>query len=254
MDTTQYTELKSLEDMPGSINNLVSDAHRFKRPYAFSESFANTPENIERAKRSSSANTTLLEIEEPVVAQPAETNEAFFTNILMRFVFHITLISIFESVFFFLYISKLEDNGIILTVGGIIDNIVDSCRNFTAEEDAVATDILSVFINTSDISNDANKQYAIRVGFNGRLFVRAWTYVGCLGGLFLLMVLYVNVRKIKIHWKNLLLENMGLVLMLAAYEYMFFSTIIFPYMPISGSEITQEAIQELQTTCGILRQ
>ncbi len=68
------------------------------------------------------------------------------------------------------------------------------------------------------------------------------------------MVLYVNVRKIKIHWKNLLLENMGLVLMLAAYEYMFFSTIIFPYMPISGSEITQEAVQELQTTCGILRQ
>ena len=252
MDST-YNELKGVGEMPGSINTIVSHAHRFKRPYAFSESFAHTPENIERVKRASNTNlTTLLEIDEPVAAIVNETNESCFINILMRFIFHITLISIFESAFFFLYISKLEDNGIVSTLGSIITNVVGACINFTPEEDIIVSDVLSMFINTTSINNDATQQYIIRTAVNHGLFIQAWTYVGGLSGVFVVLVIYVNVRKIKVLWKNLILENIGLVLMLATYEYMFFSTIIFPYMPISGSEISQEAIHKLQNSCGVL--
>jgi hypothetical protein len=113
-------------------------------------------------------------------------------------------------------------------------------------------DVLSLFVNTTNIVKDANNQYSMRTAFNHTLLLRAWVYVGGLGGLFLLLILYVYARNIKVHWGKLVLENIGLVLMLATYEYMFFSTIIFPYMPITGSEITRNAIQNLQATCGIL--
>lgn len=258
MDSS-YNELKGVDEMPGSINTIVSSACRSKRAYALSESFAHTPENIERVKHASNTNlSALLDVEEPVAPivlpphESIETNESAFVNIVIRFVFHIALISVFESVFFFLYISKLEDNGIITTVNSIIGNVVNSCRNFTPAEDVIVSDMLSLFINTTNIAKDANNQYSMRTAFNQTLLIRAWVYVGGLCGLFVLLILYVHVRGIKVYWKKLVLENIGLVLMLATYEYMFFSTIIFPYMPITGSEITRNAIENLQTTCGIL--
>lgn len=272
MDSS-YNELKGVSEMPGSLNTVISSAYRSKRAYAFSESFAHTPENMERVKHNSNTNlSALLDIEPttPVVlpalpALPAlsalpihasietnETNESVFVNIVIRFVFHIALISVFESVFFFLYISKLEDSGIISTVNSVIANVVNSCMYFTPDEDAIVSDVLSLFINTTNIVKDANNQYSMRTAFNHTLLLRAWVYVGGLGGLFLLLILYVYLRSIKLHWGKLVLENIGLVLMLATYEYMFFSTIIFPYMPITGSEITRNAIENLQATCGIL--
>jgi hypothetical protein len=240
-----YTELKSLEDMPGSINAHISHINHYKRPYALSESFAHTPANIERARQ-----MNVVAIIEEIHAEE-ETCETFCMNILMRFLFHITLISIFESVFFFKFISKMEDSGIQNTIGGIIKNIASSCQNFTAIEDTVATDILSIFINVSQINSQANQDFLARNAFNNILFVRAWIYVGCLSGLFCAFTAYVKLRNIKIYWRYLLLENLGLVLMLAAYEYMFFSTIIFQYEPLSGSELTQQALQEIESSCGI---
>jgi hypothetical protein len=266
MDSS-YNELKGVSEMPGSLNTVISSAYRSKRAYAFSESFAHTPENIERVKYNSNTNlSALLDIEPtaPVVLPSfpilpvlpihasIETNESIFVNIVIRFVFHIALISVFESVFFFLYISKLEDSGIISTVNSVIANVVNSCMYFTPAEDAIVSDVLSLFVNTTNIVKDANNQYSMRTAFNHTLLLRAWVYVGGLGGLFLLLILYVYARNIKVHWGKLVLENIGLVLMLATYEYMFFSTIIFPYMPITGSEITRNAIQNLQATCGIL--
>jgi hypothetical protein len=40
--------------------------------------------------------------------------------------------------------------------------------------------------------------------------------------------------------------------MLAIYEYMFFSTIIMPYLPISAEEIERNIVYELQNECGLL--
>lgn len=42
-------ELKNVESMPGSINELLSINKRLKRPASLSDSFTFTPENIGRA-------------------------------------------------------------------------------------------------------------------------------------------------------------------------------------------------------------
>ncbi len=51
---------------------------------------------------------------------------------------------------------------------------------------------------------------------------------------------------------KLVLENLVLVTILAAYEYTFFSTVIFPYNPITGQEILRNAVFTLQSDCGLL--
>jgi hypothetical protein len=261
-----YVEMKPPLEMKGSINSVISHAHGRlggnRRPPALSESFAWEPENVERAKNLSSNTLDLLVEASPQTSpqttppppktssRPSCESRAF--NITLRFLFHITLISIFESVFFFLYVSMLEDNGIQHTVGGFVQDAVAICSNLTVPEQQITNDVLSLFINASAIEAAGTEAFQTRTVLNKALFNKSWIYVGGLGALFLLLTGAAYARKVKIKWKKLILENIGLVLMLAAYEYTFFSTIIFPYNPITGAEIAQNAVLELQDRCHIL--
>ena len=71
-------------------------------------------------------------------------------------------------------------------------------------------------------------------------------------GLLAVMTLYIRLRRIKINWKYIILENTAMVGLLALYELMFFNTIIYPYHPISTAEIGRNAVEKLQLQCRIL--
>lgn len=258
-------ELKTVESMPGSINELLSANKRFKRPPSLSESFAWTPENIERANRIPliSLSERLNTIQEES-SQQEENNE--ITNIFhkcckyekqimeifIKLLFHISLISVFETLFYFLYVSSLEDNGIETTVNTFINDAANGCRNMTQNQIEIVDDLLSPYINTTQIISNGNKEQVYREEYNKDISVRAWGYVGGVVGLFMLAVIYVRIRKIKIKWKGVILESTAMVLLLALYELMFFNTIIYPYHPISTNEIGRNAIETLQNQCGIL--
>lgn len=257
---SEFYELRTLPELKGSLNMIVSEARRQRRPLSLSESFAHSPVNIERAASSNSL--TLLVEERPsptspvaAVTEPAATicfSEAEIVGLVLRFLFHITLISIFETVFFFIYVSTLEDSGILKTIHSLTDGVVRSCANLTPIETVLADDLLSPFFNVTEIDQDASAVYATRSRYNANLFRNAWIYVGGLASLFLLGVAYSRYRKIVVAWRPLLLENIGLVTLLAVYEFMFFTTIIFPYSAISGQEIEQQLVSELQSQCGLL--
>jgi hypothetical protein len=212
--------------------------------------------NIERAASTNSL--TLLVEERPSPTQdtspasPTCVSESDIVGLVLRFLFHITLISIFETVFFFIYVSTLEDSGILKTVHTLTDGLVRSCTNLTPIEQQIADDLLSPFLNVTEIDQEANAVYTTRSRYNASLFRNAWIYVGGLFTAFLLGTAYSRYRNIVVAWRTLLLENMGLVTMLAVYEYMFFTTIIFPYSAISGQEIEQKLVLELQGQCGLL--
>jgi hypothetical protein len=251
-----YTEMKDLPALAGSINTLVSPKN-LRRPPSLSESFAWEPENVSRAMKSSLSGTSinlLVTQESPQTTPPpavaVRSYESDILNTLMRFVFHITLISIFESVFFFVYVSQLEDNGINNTVGGFVTNTVNTCASLVPSDRSFFNAFLSLFLNASQAIHAGNAAYAQRTALNTALFNRSWIYVGSLGGLFVLLTVYARLRAIRIYWKHLVLENVGLVLLLAAYEYMFFSTIIFPYNPVTADEIVRNTVYQLNATCG----
>lgn len=261
-----YCEMKQLADLNGSLNTIVSHQNKMRRPPSLSESFAWEPENVERALRrnaSSGTSINLLVTQESPVSpqrqqqqqqqqQPKSTYELLILTTLLRFLFHITLISIFESVFFFLYVSTLEDNGIKTTIRDLTNNYLTSCSNYSDFEKNITNDFLLLFINPTQVIEDGSDAYERRSITNAALFNRSWIYVGTLGSLFCTLALYASLRKLKIAWKELVLENIGLVLMLGLYEYMFFSTIIFPYTPISAPEIERNLVVNLQDSCGLL--
>ena len=257
-----YTELRGLPELGhASLNAIVSQQHALKRPPSLSDSFATTPENIDRASVFFMSNTSLdglaaspLESIPELPSQPQPHYKPWERKAVyaaVKLLFHLALISIFETVFFFLYVSSLEDNGIQKTVTLFINGAVNTCKNFTAPERVIANDILNSFMNATVIIQTGNSVYMQRVVLNAHLFDRAWIYVGGICGLFVALVGYVRWRKIPVAWKFVVLEDVTMVLLLAMYEYMFFSTVIFPYAPISSYEIARNAVEDMQSTCGL---
>jgi hypothetical protein len=258
-------ELKNVESMPGSINQLISTNKRLKRPPSLSESFAWTPENIERANRipliSSSERLNILQEEAPdspvdLVAIPSITYlkyEKPVVEVIIKLLFHITLISIFETLFYFLYVSSLENDGIEKTVNTFINGAANGCKNISPIQIEIIDDLLEPYINATQVIQNGNNAEISRISYNKGISNIAWGYVGGVMGLFLLMVLYAKLRKIEIKWKVVILENSAMVALLALYELMFFNTIIYPYHPISTDEIGRNAIETLQGACGILK-
>jgi hypothetical protein len=260
MDDSVYNEMKELPALYGSLNAVVSAAHRLKRPPSLSESFAFTPENVERANRSSSntqLNLMVVETSPQVSPQaPAsKTNEKCvlkFYHGVLRLTFHLTLISVFETLFFFFYVSTMEDSGIQRTVGGFVNDAVLSCMNLTAPEKVVVNDILSAFINSTQVIQTGQQTYTQRMTYNKNLLNQAWIYVGGLSGFFILLVCGGYAKKVTIRWRSVVVENMLMITLLALYEYVFFMTIITPYQPLTANEIAMNAVESLQNQCGIL--
>jgi hypothetical protein len=252
-------ELKGVESMPGSINDLISISKRLKRPTSLSESFAWTPENIERANRiplitsSNSLDRIEEESNKSIEISTYHKYEKQIVEVILKLLFHITLISIFETLFYFLYVSSLEDNGIETTVNTFINGLVDNCENLSPIQIDSIDEYLEPYINATNIIYIGNNAEIVRAQYNKSISVRAWGYVGVVIGLFVLCVVYIKVRKIEIRWKVVILENLAMVLLLALYELMFFNTIIYQYHPISTEEIERNTIEKLQGVCGILK-
>ena len=240
---------------------MDATGRRSYRPPSLSESYARDPSNM---VRSLSLTTLLLPTDTTEATEPVANTDLVALNpnqvttrcdevhvIAISFLVHIFLISIFESLFFFYYISALEDNGILNTVNSFISDGLSACENMTTAEIAMLNSTLSPYVNSTIASGNA--AHSIRNAENLVLLYRAWIYVGAIGGLTLCVVGAGLYRKIRIPWLRICLENLGLVIMLGLYETLFFTTIVHPYQPVTTQEIERNAIQAAQQTCGLFQ-
>lgn len=173
-------------------------------------------------------------------------------EIFVKLILHITLISIFETLFFFMYISSLENNGIEWTINTFINDAVNECKYMNSTQVQKLNDIFKNYINSSEIINIGNNQQLLRIEYNNNILYKAWKYASLLIGLFLVITVYVKCRHIKLNWLYIILENTSMVLLLGLYELIFFNTIIYQYQPISTDEIKRNAIEQIQKSCGLL--
>jgi hypothetical protein len=171
----------------------------------------------------------------------------------ISFLFHILLISIFETLFFFLFISKSEDTGIQNTINGYVQGVVSQCSRWNASESTVVSEFLALFLNASDILGTASSASEKRRYYNFMLQVQAWVYVLILLLVFTIAALAYLIRKVPIKWKNVVVDNVCMILLLGLYEYFFFRTIIYKYQSLSDSELDGNIVTQLQTQCGIFR-
>jgi hypothetical protein len=179
------------------------------------------------------------------------TTEKWVTRFL-GFGVHISLVSIFETLFFFLFISKSEDSGLTNVLDGYVGGILTSCDTWPANTTAVVNDLLSVFINATNVASAASQAATNRQAFNLSLELQAWSYVAGLIGAVLLGTCAAHSRGMRIAWRRILLENLIMVSLLGLYELMFFKTIIYQYENMSLPELDGFIVGQLQAQCGLL--
>jgi len=152
---------------------------------------------------------------------------------------HIFFISTFETVFYFFFVSKSEDNGIKAAFNVYYTPLVQSCGNWTNVTHGLLEDYISYGPNKSVIDTRGWAATTARDQQNDTLLNLSVFYsVFCLF-LFLLMALVARILHINVRWPKLLGEHFSFVALLGAYEYFFFRTIIYRYSTLSTDEINQ---------------
>jgi hypothetical protein len=172
-------------------------------------------------------------------------------NVLVKLLFHLSLISVFESIFFFFYVSSLEDHGIEKTINTFVNGAVQLCTNMTAFDIQIINDFVDPYVNITYIVMEGAKSELARTHFNDRIMDQSWEYAGGLSGILLCLVFYVVIRKIHIKWSSIFFENTLMVSLLGAYEVLFFNKIIYHYQPLTTQEISRNAVQKLSSMCGL---
>lgn len=170
----------------------------------------------------------------------------------LSFTFHLFLISIFETLFFFLFISKSEDAGIQGTIQNYVQGVLTSCQGWSANETAAISDVLSLFVNVTQINSSAERAGQRRALENKRLEIQAWLYVVGMASVLIVGGGVARVRKVRIPWRRIIIENIIMVALLGLYEFTFFKTIIYNYQSLTFEELNGGILHQLQDTCGVL--
>ena len=162
------------------------------------------------------------------------------------------LISIFETLFFFLFISKSEDSGIQGIIQNYINGILSQCAQWSANETQLVNAILTVLIQANQTLASAQTAMQQRTTYNSRLEVQAWMYVVGTTACLLTGGVIARLNAVRIPWKRIVLENMIMVALLGIYEFTFFKTIIYNYRSLTVEELNGSIVGQLQSTCKVL--
>lgn len=167
----------------------------------------------------------------------------------IRFTMHIVMISLFETLFFWLFVSRTEDQALISLVNGYVTNTLQQCSNFTTNQSIVVHEILETLINQTDVNAAAAAAAGQRATINTALLRTSWIYFGALLIGLSGLTGAAKLCHLQINWGYIIAENISLVTVLGLYEWMFFHTIIFRYQAISPPELDAMVIAELMNDC-----
>jgi hypothetical protein len=158
---------------------------------------------------------------------------------------HIFFISSFESIFYFLYVSKSEENGILDTINTYYMPLVSSCDTWSNYTRIFLSNVANLEFNRSAVDATGAAAAQDRHNFNTDLVNTSILYsVVCLF-VFFLCVAVAKYKKIAIHWRKLFIEHLSFVTLLALYELFFFKTIIYKYRTVSTPELNQYLVDGL---------
>jgi hypothetical protein len=181
---------------------------------------------------------------------PSEKTLVYMLKKLFMFMFHLTLISIFEIFFFFMIVSVFENKAIVNLVMDFFKKVPSMCENLTIPEKINFTMLFDSLANKTKIINSATISKLERQSFNNKLYFNAWMYFLIIVAIDIALLGVKFYYKIKINFKKILIENMVMILILGLYEYMFFKSIILIYQNISQQELVANIVGEF-TMCFI---
>ena len=167
-----------------------------------------------------------------------------FKRFLM-FIIHLSLIALFEIIFFFNIIVNYENNSFYGVIDGFTNPLSLNCINYNYTEKMIFTDIIGLFINISDVDNEANQSIQFRNAHNNKILLKSWMYFL---GLVLLSIIFIIInyfKQKKVNMKKVIIDNFIMILLLGLYEYIFFKTIILNYLIINNIELSQYILTKI---------
>ena len=165
---------------------------------------------------------------------------------------HVFLISAFETLFYFLYVNKSENDGIMATINTYYKPLVKNCTiGWSNETKAFIQYLLQNELNRTEIDLIGDTTRDERDRYNEKLLLASIFYSVFCFSLCIITMLFVKWKRWIVPWRRIILENMFFVLILGIYEVFFFRTIIYNYTTISTAEINQQIVDGLET-CTLL--
>lgn len=242
----------------------VSPNRKLTRPISYSDSFLVCSINSGIGNKKESNQSLLEDLAQPFLVRDVsgirqntqisgllvKPKESQLINKLISITVHVSLISVFENIFFWQFISKSEDTALQQTIDNFLQTTLSSCQNW-GNATQIIRDLFNLFVNQTQINNQAVLASNTRSQINYTLFVQSWMYYISLVVLVILSALVTYCKKYRIKWKEVAIDNILLVVLLGLYEYTFFKTIAMQYVNISLPELENHIIQELQNQCKI---
>ena len=145
---------------------------------------------------------------------------------------HVFIFSIFESFFFWLYITKEEDQAIMNQIEDVVlvGNLF--CTNINDDVD---------FSSLYDYQKDKRDTFNNKVPLNNTIMLN--TYLFCVIILLNFLLKVGRVKIVKFNYKILKHQSATFIL-LFVYEYLFFRNIIYNYVPDSSNKIVKKIFEK----------
>jgi hypothetical protein len=150
---------------------------------------------------------------------------------------HIFLISVFETVFFFKYVSITENTGILKTINTYYKPLISNCSSWTPEQKDFLEYILTQDMNYTQVEQEGNISKFYRNKYNETLLWESLAASGICLGLILVGATLMKWKKVPVRWLVVFGENLSMVILLGLYEYIFFQYIIYNYNTLSTPEL-----------------
>lgn len=145
---------------------------------------------------------------------------------------HVFIFSLFESLFFWLYITKEEDQAILNQIEDVVlvGNLF--CTNINDDID---------FSSLYDYQKDKREDYNQKVPFNNTIMLNA--YLLCTIVLLNIFLKFGQINIARLNFK--IIKNQSTTfLLLFVYEYLFFRNIIYNYVPNSSNKIVKKIFEK----------
>lgn len=171
-------------------------------------------------------------------------------NKVMLFFLHLFLISLFELIFFFGFVTKFENKAIVQLISEITNTAISSCNSLNIPDKQIIDYLLNKIINSEQLLTNSNNAMTERNLYNNSLLIIGIAYFLVL--LCLNIFIYTINRcyfKRNINYKNICLDNCIMIILLGLYEYMFFSYIVFQYQTSSTNELVYDVYNQVNATC-----
>ena len=228
----------------GHVDLILGRHRNFPRVISNLQSLIESPPDIE-----GSANWTTLTTPPSSSDEESEPLTSCLHRWSLRFSVHVTLIALFETLFFWLFVSKTEDSSLVGLVNDYAGELLRQCDSMNTSQRIVFMDLVDQLVNQTQVASQGAVAAAARSQANGALLTNSWVYFSSLVVLTGGLAAGAKYRRLPVHWRQLVLENLGLIVVLGLYEYMFFSTVVYPYQSISQPELDRMLLNEIDASC-----